>query len=141
MDALLATSPRGASGRVTSTLAAQAKGTLDPRTKAIIAWVSARNDRAWYALGHARERLEALGFSDDAIFALDDPDTLSSPADRAVAKFAKTLAVDPAMITDEDVARLRKLFDDKKVAEIVHQGTQSAFFDRLTEAAGLRLEK
>src|SRR5438270_129711 len=82
-----------------------------------------------------RDRLKALGFSDDAIFALDDPEKIESPSDREVAKFARTLAVDPALITDDDVARLRKLFDDKRVAEIVHQGTQAAFFDRLTEAA------
>ena len=36
--------------------------------------------------------------------------------------------------------RLRKLFDDKKVAEVVFQVTQAAYFDRMTEAAGLRLE-
>src|SRR5206468_333442 len=85
---LLAVSPRGASGRVNSTIAAQTKGTLDPKTKAIIAWVAARNDRAWYALGHARQRLKALGFADDRIFALDDGKTIDSEADREVVRFA-----------------------------------------------------
>lgn len=138
---LLGVRPNSGPGRATSTLAAEAKGTLDPKTKAIVAWVSARNDRAWYALGHARGRLKALGLTDDQVFALDDPEKLESPADREVARFAGKLAVDPALVADDDIARLRKLFDDKKVAEIVHQGTQAAFFDRLTEAAGLRLEK
>ena len=138
---LLAVLPQGGAGRVDSTLAAETKGTLAPRTKAMIAWVSARNDRAWYALGHARARLLALGMTDDQIFALDDPESLDDPADREIVRFARRLAIDPATITDDDIARLRKRFDDKTVAEIVYQGTQAAFFDRLTEAAGLRLEK
>jgi len=45
------------------------------------------------------------------------------------------------LITDDDFTRMRKLFSDKLVAEIVYQSTQAAFFDRLTEAAGLRLEQ
>ena len=40
----------------------------------------------------------------------------------------------------DDDELLRKLFNDKQVAEILYQITQAAFFDRLTEAAGLRLE-
>ena len=137
---LLATLPDSAAGRVSATLAAERKGTLDPKTKAIIAWVSARNDRAWYALGHARKRLQALGFDDDQIFALDRPDTLESPADREVARYAAKITVNPALADDGDIDRLRKLFDDKKVAEVVFQVTQAAYFDRMTEAAGLRLE-
>ena len=137
---LLATLPGSAAGRVSATLAAERKGTLDPKTKAIIAWVAARNDRAWYALGHARKRLRSLGLSDDQIFALDRPDTLESPADREVVKYAAKITVNPALADDDDIARLRKLFDDKKVAEVVFQVTQAAYFDRMTEAAGLRLE-
>ena len=36
---------------------------------------------------------------------------------------------------------MRKLFDDKKVAEVIYLSSQAAFFDRLTEAAGLQLEE
>jgi hypothetical protein len=140
---LLATLPDSAAGRVAATLAAERKGTLDPKTKAIIAWVSARHDRAWYALGHARERLRSLGFRDDQIFALDRPETLESPADREVVKYAAKITVNPAQADDDDIARLRKLFDDKKVAEVVFQVTQAAYFDRMTEApaSGSRTER
>ncbi len=137
---LLCVFPKAGPPRVAAHVAAEEKGTLDARTKAIIAWVCARNDRAWYALGHARRRLQALGLNDDQIFALDDPETLESPADREVVGFARKLTVDPPQIDDDDIARLRKLFDDRKVAEIVYQVTEGAFFDRLTEASGLRLE-
>ena len=126
--------------RIESYRAVLDKGTLDPRTKAIIAYVGARHDRAWYALGHAIARLKEFGFSDSAIAALDSPDQLESPLDRDVVRFARTITIDPALVTDDDFLRLRKSFDDKTVAEIVYQITQAAFFDRLTESAGLPLE-
>lgn len=138
---LLSASPKSGAQRITSYQAVFEKGTLEPRWKAIIAYVGARHDRAWYALGHAIQRLKDLGFTDEQIFALDQPQALASPFDREVVQFARTITVDPAMITDDDFARMRKLFDDKKVAEIVYQTTQAAFFDRLTEAAGLQLEQ
>lgn len=137
---LLATQKKPGADRVTSYKAVFEKGTLEPRTKAIIAYIGARNDRAWYALGHAIRRLRENGFSDDQIFALDQPKDLASPVDREVAQFARKITVDPALVTDDDFARMRKLMDDKKVAEVVYQTTQAAFFDRLTEAANLRLE-
>jgi alkylhydroperoxidase family enzyme len=136
----LAVFPRSGAWRITTHIAAQEKGTLDARTKAIIAWVAARNDRAWYALDQARRSLRTLGFSDDQIFALDQPESLESAADREVVKFATKITVNPALADDDDFARLRKLFDDKKVAEIVYQITEAAFFDRVTEAAGLAVE-
>lgn len=52
----------------------------------------------------------------------------------------RKITVDPALITDADIAGLRKHYSDYEVAEIVYHVTQAAFFDRLTEAAGLRLD-
>lgn len=138
---LLATMPKSAAEKVTSFQAVFDKGTLDPRSKAIIMYVGARNDRAWYALGHAIARLKKLGFSDEQIAALDQPEKLASQADRELVQFARQITVDPALIDDEDFARMRKLMDDKKVAEVVYVTTQAAFFDRLTEGAGLKLEQ
>lgn len=140
-ERLLGSIPQAGAERLKTFRAVFEKGTLDLRTKAIIAYVGARNDRAWYALGRAIDRLQGLGFSEDDIFALDQPDRLTSEADREVVKFARKITIDPALATDDDFARLRKLLDDQKVAEIVYQTTQAAFFDRLTEAAGLQLEK
>lgn len=137
---LLAVFPRAGANRIAAHVAAEERGKLDARTKAIIAWVAARNDRAWYALGHARNRLQALGFSDDQIFALDKPASIEDPKDREVVTFARKITVDPALVDDDDFARIRKMFDDQKVAEIVFQVTEAAYFDRITEAAGLTLE-
>ena len=44
-------------------------------------------------------------------------------------------------VTDDDFAGLRKSFSDVQVAEVVHRICEAAFFDRVTEAAQLPLEK
>ncbi len=138
---LLGAFSKAGPSRVAMHRAADEKGTLDATLKAQIAWIAARNDRAWYALGHARQRLLALGQTDDAIFALDGAGDGLHPGQKAAFSLARKLTTDPALIDDADIAELRKHFPDKQVAEIVFQVTEAAFFNRLTEAAGLRLER
>ena len=138
---LLANFPKGGKSWISQTYHSETKGRLSPKLKAEIAYISARNDRAWYALGHAEQRLKDLGFSEDAINALDHPGKSMPEGERLVIDLARKLTVDPALITDADIAGLRKQFSDHEVAEIVYHVTQAAFFDRLTEAAGLRLER
>jgi alkylhydroperoxidase family enzyme len=137
---LLANFPKGGKAWVAQTYYSETKGRLTPKLKAEIAYVAARNDRAWYALGHARQRLKGLGLRDDAIDALDHPDDAIPQPERAALALARKITVDPALVTDADIAGLRKQYSDPEVAEIVYHVTQAAFFDRLTEAAGLRLE-
>jgi alkylhydroperoxidase family enzyme len=137
---LLANFPKGGKAWIAQTYASKMKGRLAPKLKAEIAYVAARNDRAWYALGHARSWLKELGFSEEAIDALDHPGDSTPAPERAALLAAKKLTVDPALITDADIAGLRKQFGDHEVAEIIYHVTQAAFFDRLTEAAGLPLE-
>jgi alkylhydroperoxidase family enzyme len=139
-ERLLATFPKAGAARAEGVKAAAEKGTLSPRIRAEIAWAAARTDRAWYALAIARDRLKALGFTDDQIFALDDGQSLPE-AERAAVAFARKLTAAPATVTDRDVEGLRKLFPDKQVAEIVHQVCTAAFFNRVTEAANLPLDR
>jgi alkylhydroperoxidase family enzyme len=138
---LLANFPKTGVARAVTQRAAQDKGILNKQLRAEVAWIAARNDRAWYALGHAKQRLKAFGLSDDAIYALDGPWEKYTPAEQAAFALARKLTVTPAWITDDEIAGLRKHFKDKEVAELVYQVTVAAFFDRLTEAAGLGLEQ
>jgi alkylhydroperoxidase family enzyme len=138
---LLANFPKSGVARAKSLLAAQEKGNLDRKLRAQAAWIAARHDRAWYALGQARLRLKALGLSDDDIFALDSPGDKFTAGERAVFAFVRQLTVTPSQITDDDIAGLRKHYKDGEVAELVYQVTVAALFNRLTEAAGLRLEE
>lgn len=137
---LLANFPKGGKAWVAQTDHAETKGRLSPKLKAEIAYVAARNDRAWYALGHALRRLKELGLDDGAIDALDRPGDDMPQPERAALALARKVTVDPALVTDADIEGLRKHYSDRDVAEIVYHATQAAFFDRLTEAAGLRLE-
>lgn len=137
---MLAVFPNAGRGRVAEMKTAAEQGKLNPRLKAAIAWAAAREDRAWYALAVARDRLKAVGFTDDQVFALDgDANDLTDRERRAVA-FARKLTVAPATVTDADVAGLRKLFTDHEVAEIVYHTCNAAFLDRATEAAQLPLD-
>lgn len=132
--------PKGGKRLADAFARAETKGKLSPLLKAKIAWVGARNDRAWYALGHAKKRLNDLGLSDDQVFAIDQEDSHADPAERAALALARKITLDPALVTDADVEAVRKSFSDSETAEVVYLTTQAAAFDRLTEAAGLRLE-
>ncbi len=138
---LLAAFPRSSASRVNGFKNAAEKGLLPARVQAEIAWTSARVDRAWYAVGAARERLKGLGFTDDQIFALDGDGKDLPEAERAAIAFARKLSMAPATVSDTDVEGLRKLYKDKEVAEIVHGVCNAAFFNRITEAAQLPLDR
>ncbi|WP_435018113.1 carboxymuconolactone decarboxylase family protein [Tundrisphaera sp. TA3] len=138
---LLATFPKAGAARIALHRAAEEKGSLDPKLKAEIAYTAARHDRAWYALGQARERLSALGVDPATVDAFDAPGSTFSAGDRAALALARKLTVDPALVDDADVAALRGPFTDHQVAEVIHLITEAAFFDRVTEATRLPLER
>ncbi len=137
---LLATFPTAGKSRAAGIASAAEIGTLSPRLKALAAWAAAREDRAWYALAIARDRLKALGLTDDQVFALDAPAADRPALEAQVLAFARKLAVAPATVTDADVAALRGPLTDHQVAELVHQMCNAAFLDRVTEAARLPLD-
>jgi alkylhydroperoxidase family enzyme len=138
---LLANFPKAGKGRVASLRAAEDKGTLDRRLRGQVAWIAARQDRAWYALGCARQRLEKDGVADKDVWALDGSWEGFTPGERAAFNLARKLTTTPDLVADADVAEVRKHYTDKQTAELVYQITVAAFFDRVTEAAGLRLER
>ncbi len=115
-------------------------GKLDPKLKALIAWVVSRENRAWYSMAHARTRLNALGVPDDVLFAIGASEDAFTPTERATFAFARKLTSAPHTIVDEDVACLRKLFSDKDVAEIIFLTCDANMFDRFTEMLRLPLE-
>lgn len=84
--------------------------------------------------------MQALGLSDDAIYALDSAWDSYPPGERAVFALARKVTIAPASIVDNDVAELRQYYSDHQVAEVVYHIALAAFFDRLTEASGLQWE-
>jgi alkylhydroperoxidase family enzyme len=137
---VLANFPRDGRGRILSIRQAEEQGDLSPVLKAQVSWIAARQDRAWYALGRARRQLADLGASDDEVFALDGDWSQFSPAEQAAFGFAKKLAATMDLISDADVAHLREHLGDRDTVQLIQFLTTRAFFNRVTEAAGLRLE-
>jgi alkylhydroperoxidase family enzyme len=116
--------------------AAEDQGKLDPRWRAEIAWWAAREDRAWYAQSVAWQRLRAMGWTEEMAFA-EPSGAAGDPARESVVRLTKRLTASPQTIVDEDIAAVRRHFSPEETAEIVHHITLAAFFNRLTEAAGL----
>jgi alkylhydroperoxidase family enzyme len=138
---LLATFPKSMKGRIAGLKASTEKGSLSPKLKGAIAWVAARNDRAWYALAVAHDRLRKAGMSDNDIWKLDGDRNHLSEAEQAALMLTETLTVAPWKVTDQMVERCRRSFKDTEVAEIIHQTCNAAFFNRVTEVARLPFDK
>lgn len=137
---LLANFPRDGKSRITGLQAAEEKGDLKPLFKAQVSWIIARQDHAWYALGQAQSRLRELGWTDDQVYQLDGSWAEFTPAERALFKLARNLAAAPIVLTDQDVEAALKLAGPRLVVQLISYTTGKAFFNRVTEAAGLQLE-
>lgn len=137
---LLATFPEQAKSRVASQISAETRGDLKPLLKAQVSWIIARQDRAWYATAEAKKRLQALGQTDDQIYALDGDWKGFTPTEQAMFTVAKKLAASPVVLTDDDVTAAVKLAGPRDVVQLISYVTTRASFDRITESAGLRAE-
>jgi alkylhydroperoxidase family enzyme len=138
---LLANFPRDGKSRILALRTADEKGDLKPLLKAQVSWIIARQDRAWYAVGDAKRRLKDLGASDEHIDKLDGDWADFTETERALFAVARKLAASPIVLTDDDVAKAVKLAGSRDVVQLISYTTNRAAFDRITEAAGLRLEK
>lgn len=139
---LMANFPNESRGRLRSLRAIDdPTGDLSPLLKAQVSWIIARQDRAWCATGLVQKRLRELGQSDDRIYALDGDWKQFTPAEQALFRFARHLAASPIALTDEDVAEALKQTGPREVVQLINFVTGRAYFDRVTEAAGLPLEQ
>lgn len=138
---LLANFPNEGRGRLPSLVSREKQtGELTELQKAQLNWIIARQDRAWYAVGQAFRTLESLGQSEDQIFALDGDWKGFSEGDQSLFMFAKHLAASPIALTDEDAALALELTGPRTVVQTINHVASCAYFDRVTEAAGLAIE-
>lgn len=138
---LMANFPRDGRSRIISTQSAITRDELPALLKAQISWIVARQDRAWYAAGQAKQRLLDLGQTLDQIYALDDLSWKSfSESDRSLFRVARQLAATPIVLTDEEVAQAVAAAGPRDVVRVITYTTGCASFDRVTESAGLPLE-
>jgi len=134
---LLANFPRDGKTRILSQQSADQGGDLKPLLKAQISWITARQDRAWYAAAIARQKMHDLGWSDDQIFTLDGDWSKFSAAERAQFKLASKLAATPVVLTDADVDAVVKQVGPRDTTQLISYVTTCASFNRITEVAGL----
>jgi alkylhydroperoxidase family enzyme len=113
---------------------------LTPRLKAELAFITAMNNRAWYAAAHAAHRLDKLGASSEDLASLlgSNGDSLGKAA--AAYRLAAKSTTDPHLITDADLAAVREEFSDRQTAQIMQVISMANLFDRFTEALRLPLE-
>lgn len=138
---LLVHFPRTGVSRIATTVSSEEKGDLTPLLKAQLSWIVARQDRAWYVLGLTRQRLLELGQSDDQVFALDGDWKEFTPREQSLFAVARQLGASPVVLTDAEVARAVELAGPRDVVQAISYITNRAAFNRITEAAGLPLEK
>ena len=138
---LFANFPKEGKSRILTLRAAEETGDLQPLLRAQVSWIIARQDRAWYAVGEAKARLERLGWSNDQIYRLDGTWSDFTAAARAVFNLARKLAASPIVLTDDDVALAVKLVGPRDVVQLIRYTTNRASFDRVTEVAALQVGK
>jgi AhpD family alkylhydroperoxidase len=138
---LLANFPNSAKGRISSVRSGEERNDLKPLFKAQVAWIIGRQDRAWYAVGQAKQKLKELGWSDEQIYSLDGDWSGFTPAERSLFTLAKKLAATPVVLNDADVAEAVKQAGPRDVVQTIIYTTNRASFDRITESAGLRVEQ
>ena len=119
---------------------AEQKGELSPVLKAQLSWITARQDRAWYATGEAQARLREAGQTDDQIYALDGDGKSFTPREQALFTVARKLAASPCVLTDAEVKTAVELAGPRDVVQTIHYTTVRAYFNRVTEAAGLTVQ-
>lgn len=138
---LLANFPTSAKGRISSIRSGEERNDLKPLLKAQLSWIIGRQDRAWYAVAQAKQRLSDLGWSDEQIYSLDGDWSQFTPAEKSLFTLARKLAATPVVLTDLDVAEAVKQAGPRDVVQTIIYTTNRASFDRITESAGLKAEK
>lgn len=116
----------------------EGRTTADLRIR--IAWITARENRAWYSAGHAKARWVANGGDPAVLSSFAELEKAASAGDAEALRFARKLTSSPHTIEDEDLTRLQAHFSDHEVAEIIQLTCDANAFDRITEALKLRLE-
>jgi hypothetical protein len=134
---LLANFPRDGKSKIQSLQTAERSGDLAPLLKAQVSWIVARQDRAWYATAESLARLKKLGMNEEGIYNLDGSWESFTPAERSLFMVARKLAASPILLSDSDVTAAVEATSPAEVVQLISYVTNRAFFNRVTEAAGL----
>jgi alkylhydroperoxidase family enzyme len=132
--------PRTTAAMLWADLAHRVHSPLDPQLRAKMRWVVAHANRCDYGRAYALADLRRAGADEVVVRALQGPSSAWPDADREPLEFARLLTVAAPTITDEQFARLRERFGDKRVAAMVLLAAFGNFQDRIVLGLGLPLE-
>jgi uncharacterized peroxidase-related enzyme len=120
-------------------LLAEVKRPFDKRRLELITF-SAAHELRHSACSLAHGRMLREFFTDEEIVGIAEGrvETLLTPAEQAMLRFARRVARDAASVTAEDVAELRAHgFSDAEVFDIAAVAAARAFFTKLLDAVGV----
>jgi len=88
---------------------------------------------------HAHEQISAkMGFSNDEISEMDNPDSANIPeSEKAALKYAEALTVNPGNISDKVFDDLKKYYSESQIVEITSIAALYNMINRFNEALKL----
>jgi alkylhydroperoxidase family enzyme len=100
-------------------------------------WVVSRGNNCHYCLGHQELKLRAAGLDDDTIAALDSDWGRFGTRQKAALAYARKLTLEPHLIGDNDIARLKNTFSDLEIIELTFNIARFNATNRWTDGLGL----
>ncbi|MDG3006925.1 carboxymuconolactone decarboxylase family protein [Paludisphaera sp. Pla2] len=132
--------PRTAAAMLELDLAQRVRSPLDPKLRASLRWVVARNNRCAYSEAYALADARRAGMDEESIRAVTGDPANWPAAYRDAMEFARLHTVDAPTIPDELFARLVETYGEKKAAAIVLLGAYGNFQDRVVLGLNLPME-
>jgi alkylhydroperoxidase family enzyme len=116
-------------------------GDLDPKFRAALRWVLARENRSAYGQAVAEADFRRAGGDPGPLRQALDPKNAWKEPERAAFAFARKMAFTAHTVTDAEVKHLLDAFGEKRLVAIVLQIAYGNFQDRLTTLLGLPVEE
>lgn len=132
--------PRTAAAMLPLDYAQRTQSPLDPKLRAKLRWIVARENRCDYAMAYALFDLREAGATEAEVRTLLEGPAAWPEADREPGEFVRQLTVSASQIPDELFARLRERFGDKGVAAMVLLAAYGNFQDRIVLGLQLPME-
>lgn len=100
-------------------------------------WIASRGNNCQYCLGHQELKLRSAGVDEDAVAALDSDWSRFDPRKQAALAFARKLTLEPFLMADADVARLRAHYSDAEILELAYSVSRFNGTNRWTDGLGI----
>ena len=111
--------------------------TLDNKFKVSLFWIVSRTNNCQYCLGHQETKLLNAGMSEDEIAALDCDWASFPEAEQVAFAFGRRFTLEPHMLSDADIAGLKKHFTDKQILEMVMSMAGNNAINRWKDGVGV----